>query len=491
MSQMRNADTVKYDRQSYLWLGIAVVLLIFANGRWIIPVASWLGPVFMVRFLRGQKPLKGLLIGYVVWVGIYFISFRGMAPIPFISYYILTGLFFSLYFLLPYLLDRLLFSRFTGFLATLVLPISWVTVEFINAKLNPYVGWGLIAYTQHGNLPLLQILSITGIWGVTFLMAWFASTVNWVWENNFEWGKIQNSLAIYTAILVAVLLFGGARLIMFPPNAKTVRIASVTAPVPRGSISDLTEEEKVAKVLNDKKIHDNLFKLSQIGVRSGAKMILWSEANAQVEKADEPELIERGRTFAQQHNVYLSMALFTAIPDQYRRENKTVTVDPNGEIISVYFKSRPPPGEPVVIGDGIIPVMDTPFGKTSSVICSDMDSPFHLRQQSVKEGIDIMLAPSWDWREIDPYHTWMTAFRGIENGFSVVRQTNDGLSQASDYQGNILASMDHFTTDEHVMISQVPIKGSITIYSRIGDVFAWLCIVALAMMIVKKVIRKK
>jgi apolipoprotein N-acyltransferase len=77
----------------------------------------------------------------------------------------------------------------------------------------------------------------------------------------------------------------------------------------------------------------------------------------------------------------------------------------------------------------------------------------------------------------------MTAFRGIENGFSIVRQTNDGLSQASDYQGNILASMDHFSTDEHVMISQVPTKGSITLYSRIGDVFAWLCIVALVMMI--------
>ncbi|KKK78210.1 hypothetical protein LCGC14_2845860, partial [marine sediment metagenome] len=225
--------------------------------------------------------------------------------------------------------------------------------------------------------------------------------------------KIRNGSAIYTGILVAVLLFGGVRLIMFPPEAKTVRIASVSAPVPRGSISDLTEEEKVAKVLNDKKIHDTLFNLSKIGVRSGAKMVLWAEANAQVEKGDESGLIERGRTFAQQENVYLSMALFTAIPDQYRRENKTVTIDPNGEIISVYFKSRPPPGEPSIIGDGIIPVMDTPFGKTSSVICSDMDSPFHLRQQSVKSGIDIMLAPSWDWREIDPLHTWMTAFRGI------------------------------------------------------------------------------
>jgi apolipoprotein N-acyltransferase len=185
------------------------------------------------------------------------------------------------------------------------------------------------------------------------------------------------------------------------------------------------------------------------------------------------------------------MGLFTAIPGQYRRENKTVTIDPNGEVISTYLKSRPPPGEPSVIGDGIIPVMSTPFGKVSSVICSDMDSPFHLRQQAVQEGIDIMLAPSWDWREIDPLHTWMTTFRGIENGFSVVRQTNDGLSQATDYQGNILASMDHFTTDEHVMISQVPTKGVTTIYSQVGDLFAWLCLAGFVFMVGKVVVRRK
>ena len=133
--------------------------------------------------------------------------------------------------------------------------------------------------------------------------------------------------------------------------------------------------------------------------------------------------------------------------------------------------------------------MSTPFGKVSSVICSDMDSPFHLRQQAVRAGIDIMLAPSWDWREIDPLHTWMTAFRGIENGFSVVRQANDGLSQTTDYQGNILAAMDHFTTEEHVMISQVPTKGVTTIYSRVGDIFAWLCIAAFVLMIGRVIIR--
>ncbi|MCP4315491.1 MAG: hypothetical protein GY789_05570, partial [Hyphomicrobiales bacterium] len=214
-----------------------------------------------------------------------------------------------------------------------------------------------------------------------------------------------------------------------------------------------------------------------------------AEANAQIDKEAEPTLIERGQDFARQHQVYLSMALFTRIPGQYLRENKTITLNPKGEIISTYFKSRPPPGEPSIIGDGVIPIIKTPFGIVSSVICSDMDSPFHLRQQSVQEGIDIMLAPSWDWKEIDPYHTYLSSYRAIENGFSMVRQTNDGLSMATDYQGNVLAAMDNFTTKENVMISQVPTKGVATIYAQIGDVFAWLCLVALVLTISWAIVR--
>lgn len=445
----------------------------------------------MVWFIRSQRPIKGLLIGFALLSAMFFISFDGVAPIPFISLYILTGLLVGLILLLPYLLDRFLTPRFSGFIATLILPVSWVSVDFINASVNPYGEWGIIAYTQSGNLPLLQILSVTGIWGVTFLMAWFASTANWVWENNFEWKKIRKGLAIYSRTLLAVLIFGGLRLSLFAPEAKTVTIASVSVPVPRSSISNLTNEEKAKKVLNDKKIYDELFRLSKKGARFGAKMVLWAEANAQVKKENEIKLIERGRKFAQQENVYLTMSLFVEIPDKYHRENKTITIDPNGKIIATYFKSRPPIGEPSIKGDGIMPVIKTPFGTLSNQICSDMDSPIHIRKQTFEMGTDIMLAPSWDWKKIDPLHTRMAAFRGIELGFSMVRQANDGLSQATDYQGNILSSVDHFHTDENLMMSQVPIKGTKTIYSRIGDTFAWLCVVALSMMIGKIVVRKK
>jgi apolipoprotein N-acyltransferase len=79
----------------------------------------------------------------------------------------------------------------------------------------------------------------------------------------------------------------------------------------------------------------------------------------------------------------------------------------------------------------------------------------------------------------------------VENGFSLVRHTNDGLSAAVDYQGRVLSRMDHFTAGEPVMVSEVPIEEVTTVYSRIGDSFAWLCVAALVWLVGRVVARRK
>jgi apolipoprotein N-acyltransferase len=61
----------------------------------------------------------------------------------------------------------------------------------------------------------------------------------------------------------------------------------------------------------------------------------------------------------------------------------------------------------------------------------------------------------------------------------MVRHASLGLSIATDYQGRVLSRMDHYTTTDHVMVSQVPTQGVDTVYSKIGDLFAWLSIVTL------------
>src|SRR5712692_9992552 len=107
--------------------------------------------------------------------------------------------------------------RLQGLLATLVFPSAMTTMWYLNALLDPLnATWGNPAYTQYGNLPLLQLLSVTGLWGIVFVMSWLASLVHWAWERGFAWPRVRGGAALYGSILALVLLFGGARLALFP-----------------------------------------------------------------------------------------------------------------------------------------------------------------------------------------------------------------------------------------------------------------------------------
>src|SRR3990170_4219775 len=53
------------------------------------------------------------------------------------------------------------------------------------------------------------------------------------------------------------------------------------------------------------------------------------------------------------------------------------------------------------------------------------------------------------------------------------------LSSAVDPLGRTLATMDDSLAAQKAMVAQLPTAGVSTIYSRIGDLFAWLCVAGL------------
>ena len=115
---------IKSEHMSYIWLLIGFVLLVFSNGiHTVIPLATWLAPVFLIRFLRTQSKAKGLLIFapfcFIAWV----IMLYGILPdLGVIGNGF--GLFYGIIFFLPFLADRLLTPKIDGFLATLVFPFT-------------------------------------------------------------------------------------------------------------------------------------------------------------------------------------------------------------------------------------------------------------------------------------------------------------------------------------------------------------------------------
>jgi len=119
-----------------------------------------------------------------------------------------------------------------------------------------------------------------------------------------------------------------------------------------------------------------------------------------------------------------------------------------------------------------------------------MDFPAMVRQAG-RAGVDIMLVPAHDWRELGDLHADLAVFRAVENGFSLFRPDNEAVSVACDYLGRPLASTDYFATDDPVIVVHIPTAAVYTLYAAAGDVFAWLVILYLGTTIFSLILRKR
>jgi apolipoprotein N-acyltransferase len=176
-----------------------------------------------------------------------------MIPIPDPYYYFITFALSS-YFFLPFAINNFLSRKIGGFKSTLVLPVTWVVLEYLYSSfINPYYSWGCIAYTQFDNLPLLQIVSIAGIYGITFIIGWFASVLNWIWENDFDCKSHPKKRKYFPAYFYfGAAVRRGSTSTFFQTNQETVRIASITSVIEEGRsnrqiFDEIKSDEKKVK----------------------------------------------------------------------------------------------------------------------------------------------------------------------------------------------------------------------------------------------------
>ncbi len=453
---------------SFFYLVAGFGFLFFTNGRWIIPIAAYLAFVFLIRFLRLQKPFKGFLwIVLAGWISNIFI-WKGMMPISGFAYYIMAFMM-SLFTALVFLIDRVYSQRLKGIVSTLILPSAFVLMDYISVSTNPGGTFGALATTQ-SSLPLLQLISITGIWGITFIILWTASTINWLWDNAFNKQILGKALWMYGVPLIIIISYGQIRLALDTTEG-VVKIASVNIP-----------KMGMQHIFNDKpdsvneQMNSSFLNNCEIAARSEAKIIFGNEIMLNMSSDKEDAYLEKAKAVAVRNNIYIGLPLLIYPKENPRAKpmNKITWISPQGEILFTYFKAKPTPGEGDY-GDGIIKYFDSPYGRISSVICFDMDFP-ELIKQVKSMNIDIMLVPGNDWKEITPYHTYVASFRAIGHGFNLVRSASRGLSAAFNYKGQVLSSQNYFTTNDAIFYSDVPTKGQKTVYALLGDYFAWLCV---------------
>jgi len=489
--------TIKSNKTVSILMLLAGALLVgFSAGRWQAPLAAWIGPVFILRYARDHKDWRGYLIIFATYILAFIIGFMAIWlgagwPLPLI---VILPVFYGFLWSLPYLADRLLSPRLRGFSGTFVYSLAVTTLEFVNIHTNPIGVWGSTGFTQYGNLPIMQLASVTGMIGITFLMGWFASVVNWVWENKSHGTEIIRGLVIFGTVVSAVFLFGFLRLNLTPlsETGRTVRVAGIIAESQtsweeRAQASGLDNEsydQTTARELLES--HWNVyFDKTVREAQAGAKVVVWPEVSGLAFGMYETSFVARAQEVARQNGIYLVVPLFTVYPNTERlSENKLLLIDPTGTIVFEHVKYGGNIMEGTLPGDGKLQAVDTPFGVFSGVICWDMDYPAVIQQTGLN-GTGLLLVPSNDWFEIDPLHSHMAVFRAIENGTSIVRQVDNGLSIAVDPYGRILAQTDFFGTTDHTIVAQVPTKHVNTIYTLFGRYFEWLCLAGFLYVVIR------
>jgi apolipoprotein N-acyltransferase len=480
------------DRWSYLWLVIGTLVLLL----WRMPLAWWLAPIFLMRFTRTQRVwtgfflvwLAGFLTGILPMYGI----LNALIPMPLWLFLIVTALFALMNTAFPYLADRLLAPRLKGFTATFVFPLMITTMSYIGAKANPAGSIGGMAYFQYSNLVLLQLLSITGMWGIVFLVTWLGPVINYAWERDFTWKTIRRNVLVYVLIMLSVFLYGGIRLAYPRQASSTVRVHGFTAVDMRQEGLEKLHSAEAQNWQDYRQVSADYQTLYLEGTlreaQAGAQIVHWPEMAANLPKEDEANFLDQAREIVMDEGIYLVMGYSTSHQDGSRGENKLVILDPAGKIILEHNKYALAAMEGKKSGDGILHTAETSFGTLSGIICNDT---YHeeVVAQAGRNGTDILFSPTLGYRQTDPLQAHMAMFRAIENGLTHIRQADNGLSIVVDPYGRFIAATDHFTSSERVMVAQVPLLSTFTIYPYIGDLFAWLAIAALAVLIVIGIIR--
>jgi apolipoprotein N-acyltransferase len=436
------------NRLLFLFLSLAVLPL--SNGRWIHAAAAVIGPVVFTMFMRSLPVKKSLVYGFAVLLVTSLISWFSLAQMV-SGPHLYFGVFvYLLTMLLPYAADRVLRAPGEpGFLSTFYLPLAWVSVDAVFSVL--VADQGSIAYSQFENLPLLQLASVTGLGGITFIIAWTASVASWVFENQHRLKSIRAGIYIFAIVVGGVLEFGLHRLSTQPPAGDLVPVAAITS-----NAETKTETKKIL----DK---------SQNAHESGARIILWSEALV--------KNFDGVKEFTEKTGVFIFAAAALTSENSDLADNKVVLFAPGGEEILSYRKSHLAPGEKSIEGDRKIKYVDTLLGRFGVAICADM-SYSHFIRGAGKEGVDILFEPAAEWPEVARLQTAVAVTRAVENGFNLVKATSQGFSLVSDFTGRILAQTEK--PSEETLIASVPNRGTGTVYATGGWLFSFLNLVVFA-----------
>ena len=396
-------------------------------------------------------------------------------------------------------------SRWSIEMACIAAPFVWVTFEFVRAHL-PEISfpWNLLGYPPSANLGLLQITTLTGIYGLSFLAAGFNALLAWV--------VASKKLALKQRIVVA----GGATAILMigmqtGPHLVPETKAQHYARAVQLNFPEVPEYPPDWFAKNSAQL-DEIAKLSLAPNAEKPDLLVWPEAPAPF-SFDDPQFAKLASNLATRfsHPFLAGViewksptdSLDHVLPGQ-AAYNSAILVDPQGQRVFTYNKVHLVPFgeyEPFPLIHRVVANISTEVGgfrkgnkyavgrlsngNTFGVfICYEAIYPGEVRRFAAN-GAQLLLNISndgWFGRSAAAeQHLHMVRVRAAENRRWIVRATNNGFTASIDPYGRVVeplppdvrAATDlpyDFRTDE-------------TIYTQFGDWFAWLCVIVSAILL--------
>ncbi len=475
---------------SLLLLIGGVGLYTLTTWKWNTPIAAWVAPILLIRYFRLQKHWLATIPAALLLVGASWLNKTGGWDME-IGLELAAVSIAALPMIVALYLDRFASKKLPALAASLVFPAAFVALDYAVSFLPLGTVFSLSA-SQFYFRSLVQVASLTGVWGIEYIILWAAAMFNGLWEKSFNFAAARLPVIVFSVVFSASLLFGGIRLVVERPTSPTVKVAGITIAHTRdywGELIDIGTPEDAAHALEDemKTLEDDLFTASAGAAAAGAKIIFWSEADAFILPENEAAFIQRAQDFARQYQVYLVPAYKMLRYGDTSGYNGLAIITPQGEVAAEYEKTK---SWYATTSDGVLDVVETPYGNLGAVICFDLDFPA-LVQQASQKGVDILLVPGFDTYETRVYHTEVGMIRAVENGMSIFRMVNEGTSMAVDARGAVLASQDFFTTPERILLVDLPTAGTQTMYRFIGEGFAWLCAATTLVLLICAISRRK
>ncbi len=487
----------KNEKTQYCILAIGFLAYLLSSGRFNIALTVWIWPAAFLYYSRSVDSVRRYLplvllmaVGNCLrWINILEAGYVADTAICFL---------WSSCWILPFIVDRIFYKYLPAWLSTLLLPGTYVTVEFLS-HFSPVGSYGVTAYTQTGFLMLMQSVSLIGCFGLSFLILWSGPVLLAAFKREKKW---KGLLTLYIVTCSVFLLYGIVRLDRAPVEGlPTVKVASVISPYYRHFNDDnydaMTFDESLTAFKSE----------AERAVKQNARILCWNEEAFNIPDNREDDLLAAAKEVAKTHDLVIILPYETEDTDGNDGGlscNKLMILESDGSV-TPYVKTHlvPVVEAPMYVkGNGEVPTVRTENGVLSAIICFDdsyisFNHGFGAKMNKDFPDTDILFVPSWDWPGAARAHKERTEFRAIENGYALVKPTYDGITVVVDRFGRelFLVGIDEIGYDS-VSCVNIPLNGKQTFYGRYGNVidllFACLGPVLIIMSIIRmSAIRKK